>query len=296
MSSQRPTVTDTHARTHSHTASDSAEKPAPIVVLGATGKTGRRVVEALARKGVPTRAVARSTTPLRFAWNERATWSPVLTGAAAVYLVEPDEEQVPLAEFVAQAVEHGVRRLVLLSARSRDAVNLAMKEPAESAVRASGTAWTILRPAWFNQNFTDLPLFAVPLEHSGELRLPTGEGREPFIDIRDIADVAAEALTTDGHAGRTYELTGPDDLTFGEALAQYARAVGRDLRYVPVSEAEYAADYTAAGAPTEEVELVNSLFRVIREGGGAGVTDHVREVLGRGPRPFAAWLETPPES
>ncbi|WP_436777074.1 NmrA family NAD(P)-binding protein [Yinghuangia sp. YIM S09857] len=258
----------------------------PILILGGTGKTGRHVAESVARRGHPVRAVSRSTSP-RFDWHDRDTWKEALAGAAAVYLVEP-EQPVPLGEFSALAVEMGVVRQVLLSARSRDDVHVEMKAASEAAVRESGAEWTLLRPAWFHQNFTEFPLFSGPLA-AGELRLPTGGGREPFIDARDIAEVAAEALTAPGHAGRAYELTGPESLTFTEAVDQFGAAFGVRPRFRPVTEDEYAAELRGVGVPEEFVGVLVSLFQVIREGVSEGETDDVREVLGREPRSFAAW-------
>lgn len=261
----------------------------PILVLGGTGKTGRHVVDALVRRGHPVRAVSRSTSP-RFDWRDRDTWKEALAGVRAVYLVEPDDEPVALGDFSALAVEMGAVRQVLLSARSRDDVHVAMKAASEAAVRESGAEWTILRPAWFHQNFTELPMFSEALA-AGELRLPTGDGREPFIDARDIAEVAAEALTAPGHAGKAYELTGPQSLTFGEAVALFGEATGGRPRFRAVSEEAYAGELRAAGMPEEFAEMMASLFRVIREGAAEGETDDVREVLGREPRSFAAWLD-----
>lgn len=261
----------------------------PILVLGGTGKTGRHVVDALTRRGVPVRAVSRSTSP-RFDWHDRDTWRDALSGVGAVYLVEPDDGPVPLGDFSVLAVELGVVRQVLLSARSRDEIHVAQKGASEAAVRASGAEWTMLRPAWFNQNFTELPDFTEALA-TGELRLPTGDGREPFIDARDIGEVAAEVLTVPGHEGRTYELTGPKSLTFAEAVGAFAKATGRDLRFRPVTEQEYEAELRDAGLPEVVVELMASLFRVIREGRAEGETDDVRTVLGREPYSFEAWAE-----
>ncbi|MGW0663413.1 SDR family oxidoreductase [Streptodolium elevatio] len=260
----------------------------PILVLGGTGKTGRHVVDALVRRGHPVRAVSRSTSP-RFDWHDRDTWKEALSGVGAVYIVEPDDGPVPLGEFSRLAVEAGVVRQVLLSARSRDDIHVALKGASEAAVRESGAEWTMLRPAWFHQNFTELPMFTESLA-AGELRLPTGEGREPFIDARDIGEVAAEALTAPGHAGKVYELTGPQSLTFAEAVALVGGATGRELRFRAVSEEDYATDLLAAGLPEEHHEMFIGLFRVIREGRAEGETGDVREVLGREPRSFAAWL------
>lgn len=256
------------------------------LVLGATGKTGRHVVSALAARGVTVRAASRAT---GFHWEDPSTWDDVLAGVRGVYLVENDENPDPVADFAKRAAAAGARRLVFLSARSGDAVTLAPKRESERAVAEAGVPWTALRPSWFTQNFTEFPVFADPLA-TGVLRLPTGDGREPFIDTRDIAEVAAAALLDEGHEGRIYELTGPRALSFPEFLAEYAEATGRALRFEPVSEESYRAESAAAGVPDEFTELLIRLFREIRHDGGASIAPGVREVLGRAPRDPAVWM------
>ncbi|MGW1145626.1 NAD(P)H-binding protein, partial [Streptomyces sp. NPDC002454] len=178
-------------------------------------------------------------------------------------------------------------RLVLLSARTWGEFGDPALLATEDAVRAAGADWTVLRPTWFDQNFTEE--FLSSLLTTGELRLPAGEGREPFLDLEDLAEVAAVVLTEDGHAGRTYELSGPRALTLREAVAELSAAAGRPLRYVPVSEAEYLAEQRAAGVPEEVAQLLAGLFRHIAEDGSASIADGVRQVLGRDPRDFRAY-------
>jgi uncharacterized protein YbjT (DUF2867 family) len=177
------------------------------------------------------------------------------------------------------AVENGVRRLVLLSGRGEPEA-----ERAEAAVRDSGADLAILRSTWFMQNFSEDYM----LEHvlSGEIRLPAGDVPTPFLDVDDIADVAVAALTDDRHAGQLYELTGPRSLTFAEAAAEIAEATGREIRYVPVSLEEHAAEAAKHGVPAEVVELLTYLFDEVVDGRNANTTDAVRRALGREPRDF----------
>ncbi|MGW5676106.1 hypothetical protein ACWEV4_13665 [Streptomyces sp. NPDC003860] len=160
----------------------------------------------------------------------------------------------------------------------------------ERAVRESGLTWTILRPTWFAENFTELEFFA-PLLATGELRLPTGSGREPFVVLQDLVDVAVAALTEDGHAGRTYTLSGPRALNFTEAVAEIAEAAGRSLRFTPVSEEEYRADVATAGYPEDVADLLVTVLHHIRDEGGASVTDGVRQALGHEPRDFSEYVK-----
>lgn len=262
-----------------------------VLVLGGTGKTGRRVAAELRRRGqVP--AVASRRGAVRFDWADRSTWQPALTGIHAVYVVDSQGPDAPaeVAGFAALAAGEGVRRLVLLSARVWGELPGADRLATEDAVRASGLEWTILRPAWFAQNFTEFEFFGSLLGAGGELRLPAGEGREAFVDLDDLAEVAAAALTEDGHAGRTYVLSGARSLTFGDAVAEIARAADRPLRFVPVTEDAYRAELAAAGHPGAVVDEMITVLRHVREQRGAEPTDGVREALGRAPRDFTDYV------
>ncbi|MFH8367624.1 NAD(P)H-binding protein [Streptomyces sp. NPDC018031] len=257
-----------------------------ILVLGGTGKTGRRVAALLAERGVPARAASRGGAT-RFDWLDDSTWGPALDGAGAVYLVYLQDLSSPdapghIQAFLRLARERGVQRVVMLSARG-----WAGAGPAEEAVRASGLAWTILRPTWFAQNFSE-DMFA-PYVLGGELRLPTAAGREPFIDVADVAEVAVAALTGDGHAGEVYELSGPRLLGFGDAAAAIAAATGRELRYTPISSEEFIADLIAAGLTAEEAPVVDGLLGIIARDENAYLSDGVRRALGREARDFTAY-------
>ncbi|GAA3680331.1 NAD(P)H-binding protein [Nonomuraea antimicrobica] len=260
-----------------------------ILVTGGTGKTGRRVAALLDRRGVPARVASRSGS-VRFDWTDETTWDPALAGVRAVYLVDSQDvgAAAEVRAFTERAVARGVDRLVLLSAR----VWAEMGDPAglavEKAVREAGVAWTILRPSWFAQNFGEDPLIAGAMA-GGDLRLPTGEGQEPFIDAEDIAEVAVAALTGDGHTGQIYELSGPRALTWGQAVAEIARTTGRAVRFTPISDEQYRTELAAAGHPDDHAEITSALFAHIRHGRGAALSDGVRRALGREPADFASY-------
>jgi uncharacterized protein YbjT (DUF2867 family) len=150
----------------------------------------------------------------------------------------------------------------------------------EDDVRAAGKEWTILRPNWFQQNFGHGG-FTDGLRASGELALPADDAAVGFVDTRDIADVAALALTQDGHAGATYTLTGPEALTHGQALEQIGAAAGRELRYAALPPDGFAETMRAAGAPEYAVTWQSGLFRLIREGVNSLVTGTVTDLTGR---------------
>ncbi|WP_328471401.1 NAD(P)H-binding protein [Actinoplanes sp. NBC_00393] len=261
-----------------------------ILVLGATGKTGRRLVPRLRAAGAEVRAAAR-TGEVRFDWSAPDTWPAALGGARALYLVAPDDP-APTAAFVAQAAEAGVRRVVALSGRNLDKLDENVFPgmlTAERVVRESGLAWTIIRANNFDQNF-DEDLWRAPLL-DGRLALPIGDVPEPFIDADDVADVAAALLTGDGHEERVYELSGPRGLTFAEATEIIARAAGRQIRYVELSPAEYREELLAGGYPASAVDALDGMFAAHRDGITAETTDGVRQVLGRDPVDFTAYAE-----
>jgi uncharacterized protein YbjT (DUF2867 family) len=255
----------------------------PILVLGSTGKTGRRVVERLTARGIPTRAGVRSGEP-PFDWDDRDTWAPVLQGAGAVYVQHyldalPGSAEI-IGSFAELAVANGVPRLVHLSGRGEPEA-----ERAAQAVRDTGAEVTTLRSTWFSQNFSESYFLDGLL--AGELALPAGKTPEPFVDAEDIGDVAVAALTEDGHVGEVYELTGPRLLTFADAVGEIARAAGREIRYTPVSSEDFAASLDEQGVPGEWIELLVYLFQEVLDGRNAHLADGVQRALGRDPRNFA---------
>ena len=216
------------------------------LVIGGTGKTGRRIVQRLRERGLPVRSASRASEP-PFDWEDPGTWEPVLRGASSAYISFFPDLAVPgapeaIAELSRQAVGLGVRRLVLLSGRGeREA------QRAEQALQASGADWTVVRCSWFDQNFSEGYLLEPVI--AGEIALPVGDVLEPFVDADDVADVAVAALTEEGHAGRVYELTGPRLLTFADAVREIAEVLGRPIQFVQVSAEDYAAGMKDSGVP-----------------------------------------------
>ncbi|GAB4588106.1 NAD(P)H-binding protein [Nocardia sp. IFM 10818] len=259
-----------------------------ILVLAATGKTGRRVVEQLRAAGARVRPVSRSSA-IRFDWSDSTTWAPALAGVGAVYLVAPEEPE-PIAGFVEQAVGAGVRRFVALSGRGIEHIDEHFGQgmaAAEAAVRGSGVEWTILRANNFLQNFTE-DLWHAPLR-AGRLGLPVGGVLEPLIDVDDIAAVAATVLVEPGHTGRIYELSGPRRLTYPEAVAIIAAAAGREIRFEELTPEQYRAELRAEGWDEVGVAAMDSLFAVMRAGHLSDLADGVQRVLGRAPNGIEEW-------
>jgi uncharacterized protein YbjT (DUF2867 family) len=253
------------------------------LVIGGTGKTGRRVAERLQARGIAVRAASRSS-ETRFDWNEPATWAPALQGASAAYVSYYPDLAVPgaadaIGELSELAVRTGVRRLALLSGRGEEEA-----QRAEAALQRSGADWTIVRCSWFAQNFSE-GAFAESIA-AGELALPVDSVGEPFVDAEDIADVAVAALTEPGHAGQVYELTGPRLLTFEQALGEIGAASGRELRLARIGVDEFTGELAAQGVPEDEVALLRFLFAEVLDGRNEYVTDGVQRALGREPTDF----------
>jgi uncharacterized protein YbjT (DUF2867 family) len=259
----------------------------PVLVLGGTGKTGRRIVERLTARNVPVRVGSRNAQP-PFEWDKQETWAPALTGVDAVYISFYPDLAVPGAVDVIRAltraaVTSGVRRLVLLSGRGEHEA-----ERCEDIVRAAGLEWTILRASWFSQNFSESYLLDPVM--AGEVVLPAGDVGEPFVDADDIADVAVAALTEARHAGQLYELTGPRLWTFAQAVAEIARVTGRSIRYTEIAVDDYAAELVRLQVPGEFVGLLKYLFSEVLDGRNARVADGVSRALGRPARDFSDYV------
>lgn len=263
-----------------------------ITVLGGTGKTGRRVATQLHDEGHHVRVASRRS-PTQFDWTDGATWAGAITGADAVYIVphEAPDGNEQLETFTRLAVTSGVRQLVFLSAREWVDTGLDEGLVREEIVRASGTGWTILRPVWFAQNFSEEAFLAHGI-NDGELTFGTGEGRHPFIDTEDIAAVAAAALTDDGHHGQHYELTGPRAITMTEAVETIAAALGRPIGTRSLDTEEYREHLVNRYLSAEAAEGSSALCELIRRGEDARLSDGVQRALGRQPREFAAYVRT----
>ena len=256
------------------------------LVLGGTGKTGRRVVGRLASRGVPTRVASRAGDP-PFDWGDQSTWDAVLDGVTAAYISYAPDLAIPGATdavraFVERAVERGVRRLVLLSGRGEEEA-----QQCELIIQRTDIEWTVVRASWFCQNFSEGAFLDMVL--AGEIALPAGEVGEPFIDADDIADVAVAALAEDGHSGQVYEVTGPRLLTFAEAVDEIAQAAGRTIQYVQIPPEAFAAGVADMGLPDDIAWLLNYLFSTVLDGRNAHLNDGVSRALGREPGDFAEY-------
>lgn len=257
------------------------------LIIGGTGKTGRRVAHLLTELGHPIRRASRTSEPA-FDWTDPTTWEAALAGCTSAYVTFQPDIGLPGADeivgaFADVAAAADCRRLVLLSGRGEEGARAA-----EQALVGSGADWTVLRASFFMQNFTE-SFFAEELQH-GSLTMVEHAVGEPFIDADDIAEVAVAALLDDSHVGRTHELTGPELLTFADVASAIGAATGRPVesRQLPVQD--YVDELVGAGLPVEDATGLAYLFHEVLDGRNAHVDDGVRNVLGREPRDFATFL------
>ncbi len=255
-----------------------------ILVLGGTGKTGRRIAATLKAKGIATRIGSRSAVPA-FDWNNEANWDDCLADVEAVYINYAPDLAMPgatdsIQALVNRAKRHDVKRIVLLSGRGE-----AEAQACETIVQDSGIGWTIVRASWFNQNFSEGAF--VEMVQAGQITLPAADTPEPFVDVDDIADVAVAALIDEGHAGEVYEVTGPRLLTFADIATEISRASRRDIAYVEVPHDAFVAGAAESGAPEDVIWMLDYLFATVLDGRNAYLTDGVQRALGRAPKDFS---------
>ena len=258
-----------------------------ILVLGGTGKTGRRIAARLTSLGYNVRIGSRSA-ELAFDWNHPAAWPTVLEGMDRIYITYQPDLAVPgakeaIAALTRLAKEKGVRKLVLLSGKGE-----VEAERCEQIVLNSGIDSTIIRASWFNQNFSE-SFFLQPIQQ-GIVALPKAHLKAPYVDAEDLADAAVEVLLHPGHGGKIYELTGPRLLTFKQVIDEIAAATGRELEFIPITLPEYVTAMKSQGVPGDVVWLIEYLFtEVLENEDNQKVTHDVEKLLGRKPIDFSSF-------
>ena len=262
-------------------------KDKTFAVVGATGKTGARVLAHLQWLGYNTHGLSRNSERV-FDWENQATWQAALEGVDSVYLTYYPDLAVPQAEgdireFIRIAKAQGISHIVLLSGRGEEGA-----ERAENIVKESGITWNIVRAGWFMQNFSES--YMVEGLQAGTLVLPEPKSLEPFIDADDIAEVAVAALTQPELNNQLFELTGPQMLSFNECVAQIAKACGREIGFQTAPIDEYLAAATAQGLPESFAWLINELFVNVLDGRNAFTTNTVEQVLGRPAKSFSDYV------
>ena len=257
----------------------------PILVIGATGKTGSRVAAKLEAQGALVRRGSRKS-PIPFDWEDPNTWAASLAGVKAAYVTYFPDLAFPgavekLEALCAVAKDKGVQHLVLLSGRGEHFAGVG-----EDIVRNSGIPSTIIRSAWFAQNFSEGYLRDPIL--AGVLPMPGGMIEEPIIDIDDIADVVVASLTDPRHIGAHYEVTGPRMMTFADMAADLSKALGRPVQHVPISFDDFYANIAQSGGDFV-ADVFTSIARETLDGRNAYLTDGVERALGRKPTDFSEY-------
>ncbi|MFI9580652.1 NAD(P)H-binding protein [Streptomyces sp. NPDC052236] len=273
-----------------------------ILVTGATGNTGRRVVSQLAALGHLVTAANRSpaardsaaggSAAVRFDWYDPATYADALRDADRVYLVPPIGEPHPAAvmlPFLQQARAAGVQRAVLLSSSGIPAGGPGVGQVHGMLAELFGE-WAVLRPSWFMQNFTDQHLHADSIRDDGVIMSATGNGRVGFVDADDIAAVAVRALLDDPAPNTDLIITGPQALSYEDIAAVITEVGGRPVSHRPVTY-EQLRDRLATDIPEEFAALLAGLDHAISQGAEDRVTDTVERLTGRPARSFRAYCE-----
>ena len=266
-----------------------ADTASTTLVLAGTGKTGARVAARLAKLGLSVRTAARNGADVRFDWDDPATHRPALEDTDRIYLVAPvmrTDFAGQVSGFLDLAEAAGVRHVTYLSAFGID------QAPPQVAHRAveldlmgrGAVTHSILRPAWFMQNFSET--FLKPVD--GVITVPTGDGAEAFVDAEDIAAVAAATLASPGaHAGAQYAPTGPEALTVSAAAAVIADVTGQPAKHNDIDRTAWIDGSIAAGVPADYGEVLRALTETIASGHGSRPNNDVQNVTGAPPVSFA---------
>ena len=281
----------------------SGNQTVSILVTGPTGKTGKVLVDVLARQGVSFRAGVRqpdkaklpdAATSVRFDWDDSSTWAPATQGIGTLYLIKPTADQVAkVSGFLSAAPS--IRRVVLLSELTTGSKDAGDPERAiELLVADEGRSATILRPAWFYQGLGRGGQFGPALRDRGVMRLPVGKALMAWTDVRDIVDIAAKALL--GEEIGAVQITGPEQLNLDNLVARIASATGRPMRHESPPLPEYFAalargEVAEYGRPSgARLHYLQDILSDTAAGHAAGTTQEVERILGRPPRTLDAYI------
>ncbi len=260
-----------------------------ILVIGGTGKTGRKVAKGLQDQGHNVRIGSRSADPA-FDWQDPSNWATALDGMDKVYVTFQPDLAIPgaleaIEELVKQSKNAGIKKIVLLSGKGEKEAELC-----EQVIIHSGIDFTILRCSWFNQNFSES--FFLDAILSGQIALPKPEALVPYVDTDDIAEMAIEVLNNDQHNDKLYQLTGPKGLTFPEVIKEIANRTQRDLEFIPISISEYIETLRQHQVPEDYIWLINYLFSNVLDAEGNNEISHdIEKVLGRKPKNFSQYVD-----
>lgn len=265
-----------------------------ILVIGGTGKTGRRVVENLKKQNHNVRVGSRSNTP-SFDWDNTDTYAQALKGMDRAYITYYPDLAVPgakeaIAALTKVALKEGLEKVVLLSGKGETEA-----EACEDIVANSGLNYTLVRASWFNQNFSE-SFFLEPIL-AGHVALPMAETRIPFVDADDIADVVAKVLIDDSYNNQTITVTGPRRLTLRQTIEAIAETTAREILFQAISIEDYEEGMKASGLPDDYVWLFSYLFREVLGNQANQVVSHdIERVLGRKALDFSEFVNRTAET
>lgn len=263
-------------------------KTETIAIVGATGKTGQRVLSQLQDLPYSVRALSRDS-EYAFDWEDKSSWGNALKGVASAYVTYFPDLAIPQAAedvqvFVELAKTLGIKHIVLLSGRGEKGA-----QRAEQLVITSGLEWNIVRASWFMQNFSES--FMLDGLKAGQLVLPEPKANEPFVDVDDIADVAIAALTRTNLRNQVLEITGPQLLSFDSCVKAIAKASGRDITFANAPIEDYLLGARSQGLPDDITWLINELFVNVLDGRNENTTNTIEEVLGRPAKSFQQYVD-----
>jgi len=270
-----------------------------ILVTGATGKVGGQALRRLVEKGLDVRAFVRDPAKIEVLGlgveaaqgdlDKPETIPPAMAGVDKVLVVAggwdiPAED----ANVIAAAEAAGVAQVVLLSSLGVEAgvASGPFHAPGEEKLRSSGLGWTILRPGFYMANAM---MWRDTIVGQGVFYEPTGTGRHALVHPADVGDVATAVLASDGHAGRTYELTGPEAISSADCAAALSAALGREIRHVDVPDEAFRGGLAQAGVPAPVAENLARYYAMVKAGEFEMVTTTVADLLGRPARTFQDW-------
>ncbi|WP_378183998.1 NmrA family NAD(P)-binding protein [Aquimarina sp. SS2-1] len=260
-----------------------------ILIIGGTGKTGRRVAEQLKNKGIEPRIGSRNASPA-FDWDDKDTWVDALLGIKKMYVTYYPDLAVPGAKEAIESLtylakESGVEKMVLLSGKGETEA-----ETCEKIIMDSDMNYTIVRASWFNQNWSES--FFLEAVLSGEVALPSSDVLVPFVDADDIAEVAATVLLDDSYDGEIIEVTGPELITFKDIVAIISKTSKRHLNFHDITLEEYIAGMKQMQLPGDMVWLLEYLFsHVLTNPNNQVVVYDIERVLGRKAKTFLAYAQ-----
>ncbi len=271
-----------------------------VLLTGATGKVGQEVLKALKQTGATIKAAVRDLAKaeslgvegVKFDFDEKATWASALGGVDALYLVTPPfhPREVEIGKAIVDAaVAAGVQKIVKLSAMGAENADAFAHKAVDAYVAQAGVDYTILKPSFFMQNFN--MMHAETIRGAAAFYLAAADGKTGFVDTRDIAAVAAKALTEPGHEKAEYVLTGSEAIDHHRVAELLSEAAGRPIKYVAISEQDAIAGMKQAGMPENGIEALTVLMGFVRAGYTAVTTEDVKKVLGRAPISFAQYAQ-----